>query len=128
MLLCKTWIFLGFGNFHLLLLVSCGICLMIVIVESLSIGFILPFIEADCILKPNLNEKGALNGAAYLGIVVSSHFWGYIADTKGRKKAMKLCSGLTFLSSSLSSLSVTICMLIIARFFVGVLWVFRRID
>lgn len=113
--------FLGFGNFHRLLLVSCGICLMIVIVESLSIGFILPFIEADCVLKPSLNEKGALNGAAYFGIVISSHFWGYMADTKGRMTAMKLCSALTFLSSSLSSLSVNICMLIVARFFVGVL-------
>ena len=94
---------------------------MIVIVESLSIGFILPFIEVDCVLKPSLNEKGILNGAAYLGIVVSSYFWGYLADTKGRKTAMKLCSALTFLSSSLSSLSVNIWMLIATRFLVGVL-------
>lgn len=93
---------------------------MIVIVESLNIGFILPFIEADCVLKPTLNDKGFLNAAAYLGIVISSHFWGFLADTRGRKATMQLCSVLTFLASSLSSLSVNIWMLIVTRFFVGV--------
>lgn len=94
---------------------------MIVIVESLNIGFILPFIEADCVLKPSLTEKGILNGVAYFGIFVSSFFWGYLADTKGRKKTMHLCSALIFISSALSSLSVNIWMLIVTRFFVGIL-------
>ena len=56
---------------------------MAVIIETLSMGFIIP--AAKCDLDLTLSEKGTLSAIGFLGVVSSSHLWGYIADTKGRK-------------------------------------------
>ncbi|CAO1393250.1 unnamed protein product [Diamesa tonsa] len=109
----------GHGKFHALLLLACGLCLMSVIVETLNIGFVIPMIESECEMKLTLSDKGLLNGAAFAGVVISSHFWGFLADTWGRKKVMHLCSTISFIFSALSSFSANVWMLIITRFFVG---------
>lgn len=59
------------------------------------------------------------------GIVVSSFFWGFLADWEhgGRKKVMHWCTAIAFTFSVLSSFSVEVWMLVATRFFVGFLWV-----
>lgn len=64
--------FLGLGRFHALLLLTTGLCLMTAIIETLSIGFVIPLIESECDLKLSLSDKGILNGAAFAGTSVDS--------------------------------------------------------
>lgn len=58
---------LGLGRFHWLLLITCGLCLMSTIVETLNIGFVIPLIEMECELSLTLSQKGILNSAAFVG-------------------------------------------------------------
>lgn len=69
--------YLGHGRFHMLVLVVCGIGMMCVVIENVNIGFVLPYIR--CEMKISTKEQGVLNSVGYLGIVISSHFWGFLA-------------------------------------------------
>lgn len=137
--------FAGLGRFHVLLLVTCGLCLMATIVETLNVGFVIPLIEMECELTLSQANKGLLNGAAFAGelhtmlrthngtfykyncnftgVVVSSFFWGFLADWErgGRKRVMHFCTTIAFVFSLASSFSVNVVMLIITKFFVGFL-------
>lgn len=55
----------GKGIFQYFLLVVCGMCLMMVIVETLNVGFVVTM--AECDLDLTTAHKGLLNGAAFLG-------------------------------------------------------------
>lgn len=57
----------GLGKFHALLLLTCGLCLMSTIVETLNIGFVIPLIEMECELSLTLSQKGVLNSSAFVG-------------------------------------------------------------
>ncbi|XP_018564187.1 synaptic vesicle glycoprotein 2B [Anoplophora glabripennis] len=73
----------GFGKFNIYVLLATGLCLMCVIIESMCAMFITP--AAQCDLNLDLSQKGLMYSISFLGIVSSSHMWGYLADTKGRK-------------------------------------------
>lgn len=107
------------GKFHWFLLLICGGCLMSVITETLNIGFVIAM--ADCELNLSMNDKGLLNGAAFSGIVLSAHFWGFLSDIWGRRKVLLLCTFVACIFSIISSFSVNTWMLIATRFFVGLL-------
>jgi MFS transporter, VNT family, synaptic vesicle glycoprotein 2 len=53
--------------------------------------------------------------------VVSSHFWGYIADTRGRKKVILYTVLMSNLCTLIASCALNYEMLIVARFFTGFL-------
>ena len=79
---------------------------------------------AECDLSLTTQNKGVLSGISSIGIIVSSHFWGFLADTKGRKSVIVPTLILSFFFSFLSSLSTNFSTLVICRFLCGFLWVF----
>lgn len=89
-----------------------------VVVENVNIGFVLPY--ARCDLQFTSAEQGALNAVGYVGIVVSSHFWGFLADTWGRRKVLRMALLGSFTCAVLSAFSVSVIMLITTRLFVGI--------
>lgn len=90
-----------------------------VVVENVNIGFVMPYVR--CEMGITTTEQGLLNSAAYVGIVVSSHMWGFLADTTGRQNVLKYALGGSFLCAVLSVFSVNVAMLTVTRFFVGIL-------
>lgn len=82
-------------------------------------AFVLPL--AKCELNISNMEQGAINAIAFAGVVLTSHFWGFLSDTWGRKKVLQLALGGGFIFSAISSFSVTSLMLLITRFLVGVM-------
>ncbi|XP_053698458.1 synaptic vesicle glycoprotein 2C [Sabethes cyaneus] len=107
----------GTGRFHTLLLFVSGFCLMSVINETLNMGYIIS--AAQCDLDLSFSDKGMLNGAAFCGVVVSSHLWGFLSDTWGRRKVLLLATSCGLLFSILSSFSINFWMLTVTRFCVG---------
>ncbi|XP_055618259.1 synaptic vesicle glycoprotein 2C isoform X3 [Toxorhynchites rutilus septentrionalis] len=107
----------GEGKFHTFLLFVCGFCLMSVINETLNVGFIIS--AAECDLNLSYSDKGMLNGAAFCGVVVSSHLWGFLSDTWGRRKVILLATSCGLAFAIVSSFSVHVWMLIATRFCVG---------
>ncbi|XP_026478597.1 synaptic vesicle glycoprotein 2C-like isoform X2 [Ctenocephalides felis] len=109
----------GTGKFHIFILFTTGFCMAGVITESLGMSFVLP--SADCDLNMTLNEKGLLSASAFLGLVLSAHMWGFLADTRGRKFVMRLSLSIALVCSWISSLSHQAWLLTLMRFLTGFL-------
>lgn len=112
----------GNGRFQLALLLTTGTALLGVVIEGLNMAFVLP--AAKCELDITTGEQGMINAVAFLGVVLTSHFWGFMADTWGRRKVLQFALGTGFLFSALSSMSVSSTMLLVTRFCVGLTCVY----
>ncbi|RZC33863.1 Sugar tr and/or MFS 1 domain containing protein [Asbolus verrucosus] len=95
--------FFGYGFFNILILLATGGCLMCVIIETMCMMFIIP--AAQCDLNLSLSSKGLLSSVSFIGVVVSSYMWGYLADTRGRKNILVV-------SLTVGSLTTIICSLV----------------
>ncbi|KAH8367747.1 hypothetical protein KR084_002322, partial [Drosophila pseudotakahashii] len=107
----------GVGRFHYQLLLICGLCFMAVMVEIMGVSLIMN--QMKCDLQPTLDEQGILASAGFLGVVLSSHAMGFLADTWGRATTLKYALCLSSVCSIVSGFSVNIWMLIVFRFLTG---------
>ncbi|CRK86302.1 CLUMA_CG000146, isoform A [Clunio marinus] len=85
--------------------------------SKLGISFVFPV--AECDLRLTTQHKGIISSISSIGIIVSSHMWGFLADTKGRKNVIIPTLVLSFIASLLSSLSTNFTLLVVFRFFSG---------
>ncbi|XP_061399105.1 synaptic vesicle glycoprotein 2B [Musca vetustissima] len=108
---------LPIGKFHYKLLLVGGLCFLTVMVEIMCVSIILPSMRCD--LESTVAEQGILASAGFLGIVLSSHGMGFLADTWGRVKTLRLAFTLACISTAISAFSVNIWMLIVFRFISG---------
>lgn len=108
----------GNGKYHYFLLFVTGLASMSVLVEAQCMGIVLP--AARCDLNITIGEQGFINSVAYIGIIISSHFWGFMTDSWGRMKTLKITLLLSVVCSVISSLSLTSWMLLLSRFIVGI--------
>ncbi|XP_016989964.2 synaptic vesicle glycoprotein 2B [Drosophila rhopaloa] len=107
----------GFGLFNLMLLIVSIPAQSAAIFESSSMSYILPV--AECDLRLTLEDKGVLNAMAYAGMIFSAIAWGYLADTKGRKKILYWGYLLDAVCVFGSALSQNFIMLVIFKFLGG---------
>ncbi|KAL4703828.1 hypothetical protein ACJJTC_016795 [Scirpophaga incertulas] len=80
--------------------------------EIFSVAYLVP--GSACELLTTSSQQGLMAAVPLIGIIATSHFWGYLADTRGRKKVLCLSMSLSFLSGSLAALSpdwITFCLL-----------------
>ncbi|XP_065365581.1 synaptic vesicle glycoprotein 2B-like [Calliphora vicina] len=108
-----------YGKYNIQLIIFSGLVLNNVILESVGISFALPVIACD--LNLSYQEQGILGAVCFLGIIFSSHLWGFLADTKGRKATMRPALLLAFLLTLISSFSFNFIMMAILRFLNGIL-------
>ena len=109
----------GFGKFNYALIVLTGAVLGCVFLETVSINYILPV--AQCDLNLTTLDKGILSTIGFLGIIFSSHLWGFLADTRGRKTVIVPTLFIAFGISIVSSFVKSFKVLVVLRFLVGVL-------
>lgn len=132
---------LEFGKFNYLLIAIAGMIHTAVLMETMGISFVIAVAECDlrlstqqkgilgavayvgmiCLCLGNRNVNGALKLPLLKGIIVSSHLWGFLADTRGRRKmivpTLFLASTMTLFSSFMNSFwAITVC-----RFLTGFL-------
>ncbi|XP_043518895.1 synaptic vesicle glycoprotein 2B-like [Frieseomelitta varia] len=88
----------GYGKFHYGFLLLCGAMFICVGFQNGINAYILP--SAECDLGLTSEQKGLLNVAFLLGGVISSLFWGVLADAYGRKHILLF----TLLSDSILSI------------------------
>lgn len=67
------------------------------------------------------HNKGILSAIALIGIITSSHMWGFLADTKGRRKIILPTLLISFVCTVLSSLVTNFSLFVTLRFFTGFL-------
>lgn len=108
-----------FGIFNFILIFLSGLILNAVLMETCGISFVLPVSECD--LKLTAGEKGVLNAIGFFGIICSSHLWGFLADTKGRRSIIQPTLFVAFLLSCVGSLVENFYIFVTLRFFNGFL-------
>lgn len=106
-----------FGKFQVLLMIICAAVMSCGFFEPTSVTLILPI--AQCELKLSNFDKGVLGAMGYVGIILSSHLWGFLADTLGRKKIIVPTLLMSFVFSLISSLANSFWLLAVMRFLVG---------
>lgn len=90
-----------FGKFNYFLVILSGAVLSALLLETLSISFVLPVAEYD--LDLTTEDKGILSSVAFAGIISSSHMWGYLADVKGRRSVIIVSLIVSFVFTIISS-------------------------
>nr|CAD7427865.1 unnamed protein product [Timema monikensis] len=93
----------GFGKFHLLLLILCGLIYLDTAIGITLLSFVLP--SAQCDLQLTSTDKGWLTASPMFGMMLGSYFWGCLADTQGRKivlVAALFLDGICGVASSIS--------------------------
>ncbi|GAB0098020.1 Major facilitator, sugar transporter-like [Sergentomyia squamirostris] len=106
-----------FGKFNYCLIFMCGVNMAAVMLEILGISFVNPL--AQCDLELTNWDKGVLSAIVLLGIILSSHLWGFLADTMGRRAVMMPTLFAAFFSTLLSSFSSNFWVFAVLRFLTG---------
>lgn len=88
-------------------------------IENTNISYILPY--AKCDLRMTTGEQGLLSAISYLGIVFTSHFFGFMADTWGRQKVLRVAAIGAFVFSFASAFATSTIYMILLRFLAGAL-------
>ncbi|XP_036319629.1 putative transporter SVOPL [Rhagoletis pomonella] len=107
----------SFGKFNYFLICISGMVLATVLLETAGMGFILPI--AQCDLQLSNQDKGVLSAIGFLGIISSSHLWGFLADTKGRRRVIRPTLLAGFAVTVLSSFAPNFWVMVLLRFING---------
>ncbi|XP_037041464.1 synaptic vesicle glycoprotein 2C-like [Bradysia coprophila] len=109
---------IGFGKFNYVVIALAGITLACVFLETVTINVILPL--AQCDLDMTTQDKSILSSIGFVGIILSSHLWGFLADTRGRKKVIVPTLFIASFLSLVSSIATSFWLLLLLRFLNGV--------
>ena len=94
---------LGFGPFHVFLMIVNGIAFCADAVEILSLAFVLPLLNKPDEFGMSDTEGAILSSVIFIGMLFGSYIWGSLADVTGRRMTMLLsltCSGVFGLASA----------------------------
>lgn len=109
----------GFGSVQIQLVAIGALVLIAALNETIGTSFFLP--ASECDLQLTTSDKGFLSGMTFLGVTVSSYFWGFLGDTKGRRWVMLNALVLSSMFSILSAFMKNFSLFVVCRFMVGVL-------
>ncbi|KAG6448219.1 hypothetical protein O3G_MSEX005347 [Manduca sexta] len=85
------------------MLLLCGSIIAGMSFEIFSVSYLVP--GSACELNTTSTEQGLMAGVPLIGIIATSHFWGYLADTQGRKKILTISMTISFMAGAMASLS-----------------------
>lgn len=111
--------FAEFGIFNYIVIFVSGLVLNAVSLETCSVAFIIPVSQCD--LHFTAAQKGILGAVAPFGIICSSHLWGFLADTKGRRRVIQPTLFLAFFTTIISSFVENFYLFATLRFLNGFL-------
>ena len=108
----------GFGKFHVFLLLVCGWANASDAVEILCVSFILPSAECELSLTPG--DKGVLTAVIFLGMMFGGCLWGNLGDWIGRRITLVTSLLLNSLGGAVSAFAGSFALFTFARFLSGV--------
>ncbi|CAK9304000.1 unnamed protein product [Gordionus sp. m RMFG-2023] len=108
---------LGFGMFQIKLSLLTGLAWMSDAMEMMILSILSPALHCSWGLLAW--QRALITTAVFIGMMISSTFWGKICDRFGRKTALFMCSLFTFYFGFLSSFSPTFLWLILLRGLTG---------
>ena len=110
---------LGFGLFHIILLVVNGVALLSDAIEILAISFIFPVLIRNNDWGVGSKEQAILGSIIFVGMLFGSYVWGGLADVIGRRPTMILSLAISVLFGLLSAFSPWFWLFVFFRLFSG---------
>ena len=110
---------LGFGLFHILLLLINGTVLLSDAVEVLSISFVLPVLNRPDEYGVGDTEEAVLGSIIFVGMMFGSYVWGGLADIIGRRTTIIISLTVSALFGFFSAFSPWFWLFVLFRFFSG---------
>ena len=110
---------LGFGLFHVFLILVNGIALSSDAVEVLSISFVLPVLKDSQEFSVSDTEEAVLSSVIFLGMLFGSYIWGSLADIAGRRTTLMFSLALSGLFGLISAFAPTFWVFVLLRFCSG---------
>ncbi|XP_075231512.1 synaptic vesicle glycoprotein 2B-like [Lycorma delicatula] len=109
----------GFGKYQYLVTCAGGLSLFSYIIGVNDVSYILP--AAECDFNLTAHDKGSIQSLCFIGILCSSHLFGVISDTLGRRYLLYKCMLAHSVVAFVSSLAPNFTTFIILRFVTGFL-------
>lgn len=107
----------GFGRFQYKLMIVCGLVFMADAMEIMLLSFLQIVLKSEWALSSN--EQASITSVVFLGELPGSIFWGYLADTIGRKKAFFFSALTVAIFGVLSAMANSLGGLLFCRALVG---------
>ncbi|XP_048523169.1 synaptic vesicle 2-related protein [Dendroctonus ponderosae] len=108
---------LGFGWFQVKLSLWTGLCWMADSMEMTILSILSPALH--CTWHITRYQQALTTTIVFLGMMLSSTFWGNLSDRYGRKHALSLCAVLLFYYGLLSSIAPSFMWMLLLRGLVG---------
>ena len=105
--------YIGFGRFHVILMILCGFGWFAQILELVIMSFVAPQIQQDFGLSPL--EYGVLGSISFVGMAIGALFWGIISDKFGRWIGFTCTTAITFVFSLVSAFAPNYWSLLLFR-------------
>uniref|UniRef100_A0A0A9ZAP7 Synaptic vesicle 2-related protein n=1 Tax=Lygus hesperus TaxID=30085 RepID=A0A0A9ZAP7_LYGHE len=107
----------GFGKFQAKLSLFTGLCWMADSMEMTILSILTPALH--CVWNIPRYQQALLTMVVFVGMMVSSSFWGYVGEQHGRRKALMVCAFLLICCGLASSLSTSFIWMFCLRGLVG---------
>lgn len=105
----------GKGKYTYISFAICTLTFTAVCIEMFGLGIVIT--TSRCDLDLDTYRQGIIGSLPSIAIIISAMFWGYLADTKGRKFTLVVtCIG-TFIASALSSFATNWIFMAVMKFF-----------
>lgn len=108
---------LGFGWFQVKLSLWTGLCWMADSMEMTILSILSPALHCDWHISRY--QQALTTTIVFLGMMLSSTFWGNLSDRYGRKHALTLCAILLFYYGLLSAIAPSFMWVLLLRGLVG---------
>ncbi|KAL5277056.1 hypothetical protein ACFFRR_002339 [Megaselia abdita] len=105
------------GRFHYFHLFIAGMCAMSMMVEVSCLSLVMS--AAKCDLNFTVYQQGLLGSSGFIGVAIGCQVLGFLADSLGRVKTLRIMLGISICSSLISAFSVNFQMLMVFRVFTG---------
>ncbi|XP_048477784.1 synaptic vesicle glycoprotein 2B [Plutella xylostella] len=93
----------GVGRYTVGLFVACVVTVLAMAMETFGTSYVAT--ACACDLRLSTATKGLVSAMPMLGVLVSLHLWGWLADTRGRRFVLLVSMGGCFVSALASSLA-----------------------
>ena len=110
---------LGFGLFHIILLLINGVAITSDAIEVLSISFVLPVLNSPEEYGVDDTGEAWLSAIIFIGMLFGSYIWGSMADIAGRKTTLVASLTISAAFGFISAFSPWFWLFVLLRFFSG---------
>lgn len=110
----------GFGLFHVLVLLANGIAFSSDGVEVLSVSFVIPVLKLPTEFSLTGWQNGLLSSSVFLGMLIGGYSWGGVADVIGRRRSLLMSLTLNGISGLASGFAPNVYVLLLFRFVSGI--------